>query len=120
MINEDYCSFQLSKLLKNKGFKEECITYYDNDGFVWRTEYCDYSDRLIYRPSLALAMKWLREKHKIIVVIEPASYDAVKEKISKYKFSIWQNDNCDECTRKYDTYEETAAAGINYSLENLL
>lgn len=32
MIKEAYCSFEVAKLLKEKGFNEEVISYYDTDG----------------------------------------------------------------------------------------
>lgn len=57
MTREDYCSYELSKLLKEKGFKQEgCHKSYSMEGPV--------------APTHQMAMKWLREKG-IYVYVEP-------------------------------------------------
>ena len=34
MITEDYCSFEVAKLLKEKGFDETCYQKYDDEGYL--------------------------------------------------------------------------------------
>ena len=79
MITEDYCSFELSKLLKEKGFDGWCDYFYDDprrqelrtkdgedkywNGHLWDDEYA--------APTHQMAMKWLREEKGIYVYVEP-------------------------------------------------
>lgn len=119
MITEDYCSKEVTDLLKEKGFK--CGATYskgfvkDGDGFVGGL--VRHEDKITHQ----MAMKWLREVHNIIIVIEPHSYNYMEEKTSSYDFSIWWGDNYDHpFTTNYPTYEETVEAALKYSLENLI
>ena len=101
MITEDYVSFEVAKLLKEKGF----IGY----------EYL--------RPTLSIAMKWLREVHNYDISIcldsyvEPYDnqyYIVIRRRKDKYE-------NVSPCEQAYfDTYEEAAEAAIKYCLENLI
>lgn len=54
MVTEDYCSFEVSKLLKEKGFNN------------------DYpkGDCTQYACTLQMAMKWLREEKDIFIEVE--------------------------------------------------
>ena len=55
MIEEQFVSFETAKLLKEAGFEAECGFIVDDDG------------RKLYRPTQALAARWLCE-HKMIEV----------------------------------------------------
>lgn len=106
MITEDYCSFEVAKLLKEKGFNN------------------DYpkGDCTQYACTLQMAMKWLREVHNIFIVIEPHMYDYINEKNSSYVTSLWQGDNYYEniTLKDYSTYEEAVDVTIKYALKNLI
>lgn len=93
-MTEDYVSFEVAKLLKEKGFPQEYDEYHS---MVYNEE--DYEDeyevqRMVlqtqlvkagtlssypvgvpepkcYCPTLQLVEKWLREVHHIYIVIEP-------------------------------------------------
>ena len=132
-ITEDYVSFETAKLLKQKGFDEYC-PYYDKEGEFWAYRTVNHKgDGYISAPTLQMAMKWLREVHKLYIslfsfdyqfdtygwmfLIKPLKYtegigwcwnsDCVQEK-------KWSNDI------KYNTYEEAAEAAIKWCLENLI
>ena len=92
-ITEDYCSFETAKLLKEKGFNEPCRQAYFNGSLVDYTMYGFCDGELIDCPSQSLALKWLREVHNIIIVIEPHAYNYSDEKTSSYVFGIWKGDN---------------------------
>ena len=78
MIPERYCSFEVSKLLKEKGFNEEVRTYYQFDNETKETELI-HDDRLdtpnlwsgdyVSAPTHQTAMDWLREIHKLHIEI---------------------------------------------------
>jgi len=55
-IIEDYCSFEVSKLLKEKGFNVACSHYYFEDGEFKQNEIkdtvgMDYGSDIIYKLS---------------------------------------------------------------------
>ena len=111
-ITEDYVSFETAKLLKEKGFDYQGFDYIDFEGEVIRQD----------RPTLQMAMKWLREEKNIFIVIEPHMYDYINEKNSSYVTSLWQGDNYYEniTSKDYPTYEEAVEAALKYSLKNLI
>lgn len=69
MVTEDYVSFDTAKLLKEKGFGQLTYACFAPDG----EEYYGYRavDDDIMRPTLQMAMKWLREAHKLYIVVRP-------------------------------------------------
>ena len=83
MITEDYVSFETAKLLTEKGFDEPCFAYYyiynDLEGkclklwrkFPRRPANTDY----LNAPTHQMAMKWLREVHKISIEITSTGYN---------------------------------------------
>lgn len=92
-MQEDYVSFETAKLLRDKGFEEVCVAYYEDYGtrqhlyisdkrgaFNIGFKQCDdLSNRFSlpkdrYKcaaPTLQMAMKWLREMHLILYIIYP-------------------------------------------------
>lgn len=138
MIKEAYVSFEVAKLLKEKGFDCPCHGTYDTAVTGGKPKFFEYevlnyfpngmknSDdkygMVISAPTYQMVMAWLREIHNIFIVIEPYTYNYVDEKISSYVASLWQGDNCCEniTSKNYPTYEETVEAAIKYCLENLL
>ena len=132
MIKEDYVSFEVAKLLKEKGF-DECPLYcYDDCGQFWVQGGYDKTKKWHFpAPTLQMAMKWLREKHNIIICVEPHSYNTFDNKTSSYIFTYWTDDNYNEpyCWRNetnsvfgksWSTYEEACEAAIKYCLETLI
>lgn len=108
MITEDYCSYELSKLLKEKGFKQEgCHKSYSMEGPV--------------APTHQMAMKWLREYPRYIFIGIDNQYLFSYE---VYHFHIRCNAPKREIDKvgkiDYRTYEEAVEAALRYSLENLI
>jgi hypothetical protein len=139
IITEDYCSFEVAKLLKEKGFDEPVYhsinkTYRDDrdDVSIWTSDrpenhnnipeeknhFCTYSC-----PTIQMAMKWLREKGIIITVVYMRySLQTIGAQLM-FGFNI-QNvqgellfENIDVA---YDSYEQAEMDAIKYSLENLI
>jgi hypothetical protein len=126
MIKEAYCSFEVSKLLKEKGFDVSCYGRYSvrsKEFHLDTTKPCNNGGIFQYSaPTHQMAMKWLREVHNICIVIEPHAYDCINEKNSSYVYSLWQGDNYYENPelKSYPSYEEVVEAAIKYCLENLI
>lgn len=73
-ITEDYVSFKIAKLLKEKGFDVRCNTYYISDNEIAALPITrDFNNQGIYlsAPTLQTAMKWLREEKNLYIYIEP-------------------------------------------------
>ena len=118
MITEDYVSFEIAKLLKEKGFDEYC-GYYSSDGEYWGYRVYNHKGKdYISAPTLQMAMKWLREVHKIEIRV---IYE--NEKLCWYGACNPMNEPSQILLgfgRKCKSYEEACEAGIRYVLENLI
>lgn len=111
MIEEDYVSFETAKLLKEKGFNEECQQY--------------YGDYKYPCPTLQMAIKWLREVHHYYIQVmldgwalgDHLGYYVVIQKTDS-DFEMMLSDALDEVF--YKTPEEASEAAIKYCLEKLV
>lgn len=137
MNHEDYCSFKLSKKLKEKGFDWQCSNFY---GYNSNSEpmFCDgvnaagmklfindnYNNEIFKdaavcsAPTLSHAQKWLREVHKIDMVIEPQLGYRTGCKLynPKHKYIILLVDSAYQ-GNYVDTYEQALSEGITKALE---
>ena len=113
MIKEAYCSVEVSKLLKEKGMDKEYFTHYiqknNTDGTSEAVTTCTHQ----------MAMKWLREIHKLFIMIlllekEEGNYGYTVEKIGNREI-ISTSGNI-----SYDTTEDAVEAALKYTLENLV
>lgn len=120
-IKEDYVSFEVAKLLKEKGFNEpvtELNKLLFKDG-----------EKPILEITHQKAMKWLREKHKLYIGINIEvgdiqmlpSYD-FEEIVLGYSYAIYNEETLiwvfkDKTPR---SYEEAVEAAIKYCLEILI
>lgn len=136
-ITEDYCDFETAKLLKEKGFNEKCLRTYFGDGIMSRI-FDDkdeiYNENLlpsvVAAPTLQMAMKWLREKHKLFIDITAAMEDYIEDGVVKYKdpYYTWEVFSLEigetlcfgEAQNVKKSYEEACEAAIKYTIENLI
>lgn len=130
MIQEDYVSFEVAKLLKEKGFHEPCIATYNltTKDFAVEEIYQDWTTcwkTYVSAPTHQMAMKWLREKYnkhcdmgydldlewyfQIIGLKEIVEYDYPEP-----KYYHAENET------GFKTYEEAVEAALKYVLENLI
>ena len=100
MMTEDYVSFETAKLLKEKGFDEECQKY--------------YGDYKYPCPTLQMAMKWLREEHKLYMYTAFAGMEEV------WFSRIYDKNKHLKDLDNFNTYEQACEEGIKYCLENLI
>lgn len=125
MIKEAYVSFEVSKLLKEKGFDgdggdSECHMFYHEmtDRIMPITEIGlipDYDD-VYFAPTQQMAMKWFREMHNIDIIIfhEKLPNDCYWARIERYPFTEFQQEP------EYKSYEEAVEAALKYVLGNLI
>ena len=127
-ITEDYVSFETAKILKEKGFPQSTFRcHYITDGNSHYKSFenrCGFGDYDIIAPTLAMAMKWLREVHKLSV---RPRYDEVEDE-KEHLYYVWFFDILSmnpykalvEPVQGYSTYEEACEAAILYCLTNLI
>ena len=128
MITEDYVSFETAKLLKEKGFDEATFYDYNERGTRWFEEVLvnHNSQGGVACPTLQMAMKWLRETHKISVEPLPDWLDSNHTDIHDGWYCEIRNltDMSYDADyfehKKYSTYEEACEAAIKHCLENLI
>jgi hypothetical protein len=131
MITEDYVSFETAKLLKEKGFNKDTYTMsmYDENGNAKDILLLKAGEKPVLRPTLQMAMKWLREKHNKIIVPGISLDDRTSSTINHYIVGIWyipENNGGAFCYTSptpyggYPSFEEACEAGIKYCLENLI
>ena len=128
MITEDYVSFEVAKLLKEKGFDEPCYSSYKKGVFSldsYMMTNVEFNNNAVSAPTLQIAMKWLREVHKLyieLVLNQDIEYeDAVIE--NYYFFNVSRIDrftNEGGDYKSYKSYEEACEAAIKYCLTNLI
>lgn len=130
MITEDYVSFETAKLLKEKGFNEKVICYYDDGGSLNLNKFVEfqccnqgYGSNIFAAPTLQMAMKWLREVHNLC--IEPYRtacgylYTISTIPYGSCKYNPRKGGD-DEESGQWTTYEKACETAIKYSLENLI
>lgn len=114
MITEDYVSFETAKLLKENRFDGSCHNSYLN-GILFDSSFD--KDGFVKAPTLQMAMKWLREIHKIDIAIYPYG----EYTCNNYQFDVYK-----DMTLKiskddgFMQYEQALEAAIKYCLENLI
>lgn len=124
MITEDYVSFETAKLLKEKGFNKDAYTMsmYDENGEAKDVLLLRAGEEPVLRPTLQMAMKWLREVHKLAIY---PFLDNLLDIKSAWWYRIVRNTGLVLIDEKeedpiYGTYEQACEAGIKYALENLI
>ena len=120
IIQEDYVSYEVAKLLKEKGFVGECNMFEERVEKTFGTKWNTESKCRIPIPTLQMAMKWLREIHKINIDIK-SRWKLNPYKLDYYYFVLhYKNVPSDSFIIKFDSYEEAVEAALKYTLENLV
>jgi len=114
-------TFEIAKLLKEKGFDNESCDYYNIDGelrydsefpSLQCTKYFDYYDA----PTIAEVVMWIYEKHGIwisVVMLYP----------KRYEYDIQKTDSTTQLAKSHpqlDTPTEACNEAILYTLNNLI
>ena len=122
-MKEAYCSYEIAKLLKEKGFDEPCFAYYEDDG-TFRQSWSNYAIQNKTNPcffgnaapTIQMACAWLREVHNLFILVgwNPTH----KEYFTRI---INMTDGCPKRNiYEYTNYEDAVESAIKYCLENLI
>lgn len=129
-IKEDYCSFEIAKLLKEKGFDNPCTSMYSNrnNGETWYHYFIngistkkDEAD--CWKPTIQKAVEWLRINFNVWISIQIGHdenniwYNAYLEKVEKsYDFTSINNDT----DLGGDTPQQAYEAALLYVLKEVI
>lgn len=144
-MNEEFVPFELAKKLKEKGFKEKCLAYYDvedNVGLLYNTQYtdealpCQYTDLLqchntgeaetqpddsgfcVDAPTISQVLKWLREEKNIHI-----GFGYTPRKKWRHVVMYMDDRFYNKPTLTVDGFlkiEQAAIAGIEYVLDKMI
>ena len=117
-MQEQLISFETAKLAKKKEFNEICQYYYEILDKPITLQKMSCSNAEGYKqptaPTQSLLAKWLREMHKIIVLVDYEGIDGYYYKFYSYKEA---NQNYDASDKNYNTYEEAYEIGLQEALK---
>lgn len=132
MVMEDFVPFDLAVKLKEKGFSceypfaiydedGEFFTLYSSDKYYFEIE--NFDDRDFIAPTISQVLKWLREEKLILIGLSPMQeYDC--NEIIEWCCTIFRADKQGGLSWQeefyYQSYEQSALAGVNYCLDNLI
>ncbi len=127
MITEDYVSFEVAKLLKEKGFNDVPVyTYYLSYGGFYLSPMAVtnkdlYAQGHIAAPTLQMVMKWLREEKDVQIEITIVGTDTWESPTKwMYGFRCQTKDVIHRRHADFSSYEEACEVAIKYCLENLI
>ena len=125
-ITEDYVSFEVAKLLREKGFEGDCNATYGmmkGELNVNNHSSSNGGNLRCLAPTLQMTMKWLREVHDLHIIAYPWKADKEK-KAFHWCCQVYKSFNLLGCEKyKNETcrsYEEAVEAAIKYCLTNLI
>ena len=132
-LTEDYVSYETAVLLKEKGFDESCYQKYDDEGYlsfnhvgyINSDKPCD--DFYALAPTQQMALKWLREAHKIIISFNASFVNSIEPHFSwNIRINSLKSLNDEEhfepiyINAKSESYEESCEKALLYILKNLI
>lgn len=137
---EDYVSFEVAKLLKEKGFNWKWSPFYseqDRDEWSRNNNYNipnpNYDANIPFdseilnviapHVSLQIAMKWLREVHNLSVEIYRTACGYIGCIVaipSGTDIKFLEDDGDDLPSGQYTTWEKACEAAIKYCLTNMI
>lgn len=140
-IKEDYVSFEVAKLLKEKGFENPTLTSWENEnGEIVESNIKDVFHPVNYnlkgwhkvsRPTHALAIEWIRVNHNIWIEIYPTviEYNESKDKLKwtwrgqgldKFYHNSRLKDTSFRDTTYYNSPQEAVESALKYVLTELI
>jgi hypothetical protein len=111
-------SFELAKLLKEKGFDRKCRNFYYTDSDeILESAYCDNHNNasvsICSAPTIAEAVMWLYENHKIWVsILSTNDLEMFSYKIASKQGQYYSSN--------YDSIIEAYEVAIIHVLEELI
>lgn len=117
-ITEDYVSFEIAKLLKEKEFDGKSCVYYNEFGEIMPIKHIS---SYIECPTQQMARKWLIRKYRLYVNVVPSVEGCYwTEKWHSYVEDLNKRYPFGKFIGTFNSPEEAAETAIKYCLENLI
>ena len=129
MIQEAYVSYEVAKLLIEKGFNEPTLAYAYGQDMISYYSRPKVTDTLsieagrIPLPTLQMTCDWLRQKHNLSVEVYRTAcgwIGCVVAIPSGTDIKFLEDDGDDPASGQYTTSIKACEATIKYCLENLI
>lgn len=123
IITEDFVSFETAKLLKEKGFMEGAIIKFFASGYNSKGNILDIRDTELKdypRPTIQMAIKWLRIEKGIAVVPIISSILDNERFLWDIEIVVAKTNETYHQGWIYESCERACEAGIKYCLKNLI
>jgi hypothetical protein len=126
-MTEHYVSFEIAKILKQKGFDEDCRARYGSAGSFSYEKYPIESSgaemhNAILAPTIQMTLQWLRKKYNLMCVCLP--YATTEGIFYAYKIFYLDHKQLGYFTKKeksgFDDPKSAYEDAIIYCLENLI
>jgi len=112
-MEKEFLPYDRALKLKQLGFKERCLTYYENgiaminsvltvDGWDYNTSFLTYASR----PTFSQAFRWFREEYDLLGIPTHSKYTIMSNK--------WVGQ---PLYGNYNSYEETELACLDKLIE---
>ena len=143
-MKEAYVSYEVAKLLKERGFDWFTYAYYTKDDVDenpyfgmenlcpdnWNGEVDEVNDLWFSAPTQQMACRWLREEKGIHIsadIYKDSSNDADGNVVDEWTYWAWTfywlpsgNVGDEEGYDQFDSYEDAVEAGLEFVLKNLI
>lgn len=129
-MEKEFVSFDLARKLKKKGFKSQCFARYSNGVLLYNTgTFTNFfngldGDSKVDAPLISQVLWWLRnEKHLDVSVVGFWYFPSKDVREFKYRFDVSNTLSPGHSIRKidmYDSYEEAALEGIEFTIGTLM
>ena len=117
-------SFELAKLLKEKGFDGNYFHYWNmvNHSGKWKvdTSIWEHTNNYIEAPTIAEVVMWLYEKHGIWIEASLNQFSKPKDLHWMYSITFTQNCTYSHSPKSYKSPTEAYEAGIEDVLINMI
>lgn len=127
MIQEAYVSFEVAKLLKEKGFDQETTKRYDPSGKLYsyyqNVTVIPKGEAYVCAPTQQMACEWLRQEHNLSVEVYRTAcgwIGCVVAIPSGTDLKFLEDDGDDLPSGQYTTHAKACEATIRYCLDNLI
>lgn len=114
-IKDLFVSYEIAKQLKDKGFDEECIGYYDkvHNDIVNQCALItnDNSLNILTAPLYQQVVDWFREKYNVIITVQPRDKKFIG--VREYFISdVWRFNSTDKFSNYYEALTKAIEEAI--------
>jgi len=110
-MKQEFVPYQLALELKQLGFDEPCLSYYEGESFSYHLASIKGDDYIIPAPLFQQAFRWFRDNHK---------HNGIVEGCKKYGFEWCIYPDIEYYVKppnNFNTYEEAELACLNKLVE---